>query len=242
MVPHCLAILMHGKWSHPNTPVLRILEKDLKEKNYIVEKPNMPWSRTRLYDQTYEASLQDLGAMIQKYKQEGVKKVVLIGHSLGANAAMAYQAHVGDADAIVAITPGHIPYLMCKRDHHHEYVIKKAEDNIKRNKNETLINFIDLNCGISKKFTVAADIFFSYFNPSGLAHMPATVKKFKKIIPVLYIEGAHDHIHTGPDSVFSKIPQHQLNTYTLTRGNHMTTPEISSKQITSWLNFLSSHS
>ena len=242
MIPHCLAILMHGKWSHPNTPVLRILEKDLKENNYIVTKPNMPWSRTRLYDQTYELALQDLAKMIQKFRREGIKKIVLIGHSLGANAAIAYQALVGDADAIVAITPGHIPYLMCKRDQRHEYVIKKAEDNIKRNNNETLIDFIDLNCGISKKFTVSADIFFSYFNPFGLGHMPATIKKFKKSTPLLYIEGAIDYIHTGPASVFIKAPYHPLSTYMLTSGNHMTTPEISSKQITSWLNFLSSNS
>lgn len=240
MIPHCLAILIHGKWSHPNTPVLRILEKDLKEKNYIVEKPNMPWSRTKLYDQRYEASLQDLEGMIQKYKQEGVKKVVLIGHSLGANAAMAYQAHVGDADAIVAITPGHIPSMMQERDYIHAYILKKALEKIKQNKGAAIIDFIDNNGGIKKKLTTSADIFLSYFDPSGLAHMPATVKKFKKTIPVLYIEGAHDHIHTGPDSVFSKIPQHHLNTYILTRGNHMTTPEISSKQITSWLSFLSS--
>jgi len=184
MIPHCLAILIHGKWSHPNTPVLRILEKDLKEKNYIVEKPNMPWSRTKLYDQRYEASLQDLGGMIQKYKQEGVKKVVLIGHSLGANAAMAYQAHVGDADAIVAITPGHIPSMMQERDYIHAYILKKALEKIKQNEGAAIIDFIDNNGGIKKKLTTSADIFLSYFDPSGLAHMPATVKKFKKTIPV----------------------------------------------------------
>lgn len=239
MIPNCLAILIHGKWSHPNTPVLRILEKELKEKNYIVVKPNMPWSRTRLYDQTYEASLQDLGAMIQKYKQEGVKKVVLIGHSLGANAAMAYQAHVGDVDAIVAITPGHVPSIMQERDPRHAYILKKAQDKIKKNEVNTSIDFIDNNSGIRKNFTASIDIFLSYFDPSGLAHMPATVKKFRKSIPVLYIEGANDHVHTGPDSVFSKIPQHRLNTYMLTSSNHMTTPEISSKQIISWLSFLS---
>lgn len=240
MISNCLAILIHGKWSHTNTSIFRILEKELKEKNYIVTKPDMPWSRTRQYDQTYEAALEELSILIRQHRSRGIKKVILIGHSLGANAAIAYQAHVGDADAIVATTPGHIPYLMYKRDKHHEYVIKKAEDNIKRNKNETLINFTDLNCGISKKFTVSADIFFSYFNPVGLGHMPETIKKFKRSTPLLYIEGAKDYIHTGPDYIFSKAPHHPLSTYMLTSGNHMTTTEISSKQIISWLSFLSS--
>jgi len=237
MVPNCLAVLIHGKWSYPNTPVFRILEKDLREKNYVVAKPHMPWSKTRQYDQTYELALQDLAKMIQQHRREGIKKMVLIGHSLGANAAIAYQSHIGDADAIVAITPGHVPYLMCKKDKHHEYVVKKAEDNLKRNKNKTLIDFIDLNCDIHKKFTLPADIFFSYFNPAGLGHMPETIKKFKKSIPLLYIEGATDHIHVGPDCVFSRAPYHPLSAYMLASGNHFTAAEISSKQITSWLNF-----
>lgn len=240
MISNCLAILIHGKWSHPNTPLLRILEKELREKNYIIEKPNMPWSRTRRYDQTYEGALEDLKVLIQKYRHGGTKKVFLIGHSLGANAAIAYQAHVGDADAIVAITPGHVPYLMCRRNKHHEYAVKKAEDNIKRNKNKTLIDFVDLNCGINKKFTAPADIFFSYFDPIGLGHMPATIKKIKKATPLLYIEGSADHIHVGPSHVFSEAPYHPLSTYMLTNGNHMTTAEISTRQIISWLNFLSS--
>jgi len=239
MISSNLIILIHGKWSHPNTPLLRILEKTLKEKNYIIEKPNMPWSRTRQYDQTYEDALQDLSKKIEQYKKNGIKKIILIGHSVGANAAIAYQTYIGDADAIVAITPGHVPYLMCKRDKRHEYTVKKAEDNIKRNKNKKPIEFIDLNCGNRKKFIVSADIFYSYFNPTGLGHMPETVKKFKKSIPLLYIEGSTDFIHTGPEHVFLKAPQHALNTYVLTSGNHMTTPEVSSKIIVEWLNFLS---
>ena len=239
MSSSCLVILMHGKWSHPNTPLLRILEKTLKEKNYVIDRPNMPWSRTREYDQTYEAALQDLAKKIEDYKKEGIKKIVLVGHSIGANAAIAYQSYIGNADAIVAITPGHIPNLMCKRDKRHEYLVKKAEDSIKKNTGTTLIEFVDLNCGNRKKFTLPADIFFSYFNPVGLGHMSDTIKKFKKVTPLLYIEGSEDHIHIGPEPIFSKAPHYALNTYVLTSGNHMNTPEISSKQITEWLSFLS---
>ena len=238
MISNCLAILIHGKWSHPNTPLLRILEKELKEKNYIVTKPNMPWSRTRQYDQSYEEALKDLSKIIQKYKKDGVKKIILIGHSVGANAAIAYQSYIGDADAIVAITPGHSPYYMYERNKHHAYIVKKAEDKIKKNENKSLINFFDINCGIERKFNSSADIFFSYFNPQGLGHMPTSIKNFKNPTPLLYIEGATDHIRTGPERIFLKAPHHNLSTYILTSGNHITTPEISSKQIVNWLNFL----
>lgn len=240
MISNCLAVLIHGKWSHPNTPLFRILEKDLREKNYIVVKPNMPWSRTRQYDQTYETALDELAESIQQYKNKGIEKVVLIGHSIGANASMAYQARVGDADAIVALTPGHVPQFMQERDSRHAYILKKAENKIKNNNGDSFIEFFDLNCNIKKKIVSSANIFWSYFNPAGLGHMPMTIKKFKKNIPLLYIEGATDHTQNGPAHIFAKAPYHHLNTYILASGNHMTVPEISRKQITDWLNFLSS--
>jgi len=236
---HYLIILMHGKWSHPNTPLFRILETRLKKKGYIVEKPNMPWSRTRQYDQTYESSLEDLSKVIQQYRKEGVKKVILIGHSLGGNAAIAYQAHVGDADAIVAITPGHNPYYRYTNDPRHMYILKKVEDKLKKNEGKSLIEFTDVNCDRRRNFTKSAEIFFSYFNPIGLGHMPATIKKINKPTPILYIEGVQDHVHNGPEFIFSKVPYHTLSTYILTSGNHMTTPELSGEQIIEWLNFLS---
>lgn len=239
MMSNCLIILMHGKWSHPNTPLFRILETNLKEKGYIIEKPNMPWSRTRQYDQTYEGALKDLAEVIQQYKTKGIKKIVLIGHSTGANAAIAYQSYIGNADAIVAITPGHNPYHMYNNDRRHAYILKKVEDKIKKKENNISIEFTDINCGIKKNFIKPAEIFFSYFNPNGLGHMPKTAKEFKKPTPFLCIEGTLDHIRNGPEFIFSKVPYHALNTYVLTSGNHMTTPELSSKQISEWLNFLS---
>ena len=102
-----LVFFMHGKWSRPNTYVFKALEKLLISKNYTVKKLDMPWSKYRNYDQSYDDALHELKTKIEEHQRAGFKKIILIGHSLGANACFAYQSKYNDADAIIAIAPGH---------------------------------------------------------------------------------------------------------------------------------------
>jgi len=233
-----LVILMHGKWSSTTTPALRLLEKKLLSENYQVEKPHMPWSRQRKYDQTYHDALTDLSNKIKKYKQQGIERIILMGHSMGANACFAYQAEYNDADAIVALAPGHSPEHYILNNTRHEYLIKKVESKINNNLNKELIKFEDINCSRKRTFELEAEIFYSYFNPQGLGNMVKSASRIKKSIPVLYIEGATDHVKIGPDYVFSKLPYHQYNRYKILKSNHANTPEVSKDIIVEWLNSL----
>lgn len=228
---------MHGKWSSPNTPVLRLLEKRLLEENFQVDKPTMAWSRHSNYNRSYHNVLNDLSNKIKEYKQKNIQKIILMGHSIGANACFAYQAEYNDADAIVAITPGHYPEYFV-RNNRHEYLIKKVEDKINKNLNRELIKFEDINCHHRRTFELEAEIFYSYFNPRGLGNMSRSASSIKKSIPVLYIEGATDHVRTGPDHVFSKLPYHQRNRYKILKNNHNDAPEASRDLIIEWLNSL----
>jgi 2',3'-cyclic-nucleotide 2'-phosphodiesterase (5'-nucleotidase family) len=44
--------------------------------------PDMPWHRNRIYDKTFEDSLQEINAHVEKLIQKGAKKVFVAGHSL----------------------------------------------------------------------------------------------------------------------------------------------------------------
>lgn len=228
---------MHGKWSSPNTPVLRLLEKRLLEENFQIDKPIMAWSRHRNYNQNYHDVLKDLSNKIKEYRLGNIQRIILMGHSLGANACFAYQAEYNDVDAIVAITPGHYPELFV-RNNRHEYLIKKVEDKIKKNLNKELIKFEDINCHHRRSFEIETEIFYSYFNPRGLGNMSNSASRIKKSTPVLYIEGATDHVKIGPDHIFSKLPYHQYNRYKILKNNHNDTPEASRDLIIEWLNSL----
>ena len=52
----------------------------------------MPWSARRIYDATYDQAMDEIDASVEKLKKAGAKKIAVIGHSLGANAAIGYAA------------------------------------------------------------------------------------------------------------------------------------------------------
>jgi hypothetical protein len=52
----CAVILMHGKWGGPKSPYLKVLADKIAT-TCKVELRDMPWSRIRNYDQTYETAL-----------------------------------------------------------------------------------------------------------------------------------------------------------------------------------------
>ncbi|MFM7498186.1 MAG: alpha/beta hydrolase [Candidatus Fonsibacter sp.] len=233
----CVVILMHGKWGLPSSPYLKILSEKI-EKLCVVEKPDMPWSRNRNYDQTYENLLNELQKKSENYKNKGIKKIIFAGHSFGANASMAYQAYIGNADALIALAPGHAPYHM-----YHTYgavpghaaIVDSAKKYIDIGKPETLMKFTDLNTGIKKDFEIRADVLYSYYNPYGLGHMQKTAREFKKPIPFLYIEGEKDQIKVGRNYAFDKTPNHLLSKYQTVVADHAMTPEVASDQVIEWL-------
>ncbi|MEY4148399.1 MAG: alpha/beta hydrolase [Alphaproteobacteria bacterium] len=238
---NCAVILMHGKWGLPYSTYLKILSEKI-EKLCLIERPEMPWSRNRNYDQTYESLLNELQKKSENYRKKGIKKIIFAGHSFGANASMAYQAYIGDADALIAIAPGHNPYGM----YHifglvpgHALKVDNAKKNIDEGKPEILIKFIDLNYGVSigmkKEFEIRSDIFFSYYNPEGLAHMVRTAKEFKKATPFLYIEGDHDNIKVGSKYSFEKTPFHPMSKYQTVVADHAMAPEVASDLVIEWL-------
>ena len=230
----CLVFLIHGKWGAPDHSSAKILKEKISQ-ICTIEQPVMPWSRYRNYDQTYEDALKELSKKVQDYRKKNFKKIIFVGHSFGANGAMAYQSYIGDVDAIVALAAGHSPYNMYRNGYHAGRVIE-AESEIKKGKTETLIKFTDVNSGNRQKdFSIRADVFFSYFNPDGLGHMPKSAENFKKPIPFLYIEGNKDPIRGGPSSVFSKAPSHPLSKYLSVDADHMDTPEVASDQVVEWL-------
>jgi hypothetical protein len=232
---NCAVILMHGKWGLPSSPYLKILSEKI-EKLCVVEKPEMPWSRNRNYDQTYESLLNELQKKSENYRKNGIKKIIFAGHSFGANASMAYQAYIGDANALIALAPGHSPNDMYYKIQGHSWIINQAKKNFDEGKPETLMKFTDYNSGLKKDFDhIRADVLFSYFNPDGLGHMAKTAKEFKKAIPFLYIEGEKDLIKVGKNYSFEKTPFHPMSKYQTVLADHAMTPEVASDLVIEWL-------
>jgi esterase/lipase len=84
-------VLIHGKGGTP-TSMIEGLHESLKREGALVEAPEMPWSARRIYDATYDQAMTEIDAAAERLRKAGAKKIAVMGHSLGANAAIGYAA------------------------------------------------------------------------------------------------------------------------------------------------------
>ena len=230
----CAVILMHGKWGGPKSPYLKVLADKIAP-TCKVELRDMPWSRIRNYDQTYENALQDLGQAVKKYRADGYKKVFIAGQSFGANAAMAYQAYIGDADGIIALSPGHAPQYMYTSGITQQ-AISDARQAVASGSPGKTINMTDFNQGQRKDFQIRADVLMSYFEPDGLGNMARTAAEFKRPAPFLWVLGTHVILYReGKGYAFDKVPKLPSNKYLVVNATHATAPEVASDEVVAWI-------
>jgi len=97
-------ILIHGKAGGQGP--LQPLAAALKKEGAIVSLPRMSW--TSGY-RTIEETIGEVQAAVQRAGAAGASRIVLAGHSLGANIAMGHAARAGGVDAVIALAPGHRP-------------------------------------------------------------------------------------------------------------------------------------
>ena len=234
----CVVILMHGKWGGPKSPYLRVLAEKIQRVCHV-ELREMPWSRNRNYDETYEGTLQSLSESVTRYRSKGYKTVFIGGQSFGANAAIAYQAAVGGVDGLIALAPGHSPYEMYQMGLNRS-LIDLAKKHVTDGNAGELVEFTDLNQGQRKNFSVRADVFFSYFNPDGLGNMALSASRFKHSVPFLWVIGTQDWlIKEGSAYAFDKAPQNPQSRYIVVNANHATTPEVGADQVVDWIALVS---
>lgn len=65
-------LLMHGKWgtSFPKSPIGK-LTNALERKGFLVLAPDMPWSRERGYDKTFEESMTEIDEKVEELRKKG---------------------------------------------------------------------------------------------------------------------------------------------------------------------------
>jgi len=187
----CAVVLLHGKWG--NTQYISHFGRRL-EPYCTVQAVEMPWSQRREYDAPYPQALQEVQNQVRTFRAAGFRRVAVIGHSFGGNAAMAYMAHVGDADAVVVLAPGHAPALMYERGVGKE-AVDKARAMVQSGQGNETLTMDDSNQGQRRSIRMTANVLLSYFDPTGLGHMPATAAGFKKAVPFLWVVGTGDHVY-----------------------------------------------
>lgn len=227
-------LLLHGK-TGTATKSWDGFQSSLERTGFVVLAKDMPWSKNRYIDKTYEASLQEVDDCMKELKAKGVKQIVVIGHSMGSNVALAY-ASFHPVDALVLLAPGHNPDKLISI---FKPSVDLAKSMIDEGKGASTASFADLNGG--KQFTreMRADVYYSFFSPYGLGAMALRAKQLPQNTPVLYVAGKQDPLtEKNGMEIFDAMPKISKSHYTIVNADHMGTVNASVDEVALWIKSL----
>jgi dienelactone hydrolase len=225
---------MHGKWGMPQSPYLKPVVDKLSPDCRVVLL-EMPWSRKRLYDKPYRDALQQIKAAVDSLRQSGTQWIAVGGQSFGANAALAYMAHVGDADAIIPLAPGHVPETFYQYSDISR-VVDESSRLVQSGKGDTLLELNDMNQGRRQSLKLTAEALWSYFNPQGLGNMSLSAQHSKKAVPVFWAIGNLDPLYGSvSEEIYRRLPADPGSVYLEVRADHATTPEAAAEALGKWV-------
>ncbi len=231
----CAMLLMHGKWGHPNNLAAFARQMEPVCDTLSIE---MPWSRRRNYDQPYPVAIAEIATHVQALRDKGYGRVLLSGHSFGANAALAYMATQADADGVIALAAGHSPAFTYARGIG-KAAVDQARQWVAEGKAAEMMDMEDFNQGKARPVRMRSDVLLSYFDPEGLGHMPLSASKFKKAVPFMWVIGTKDPLYIGgPSYAFEKALPHPASKYLVVEADHMGTPEVAVAQVLEWVRAL----
>lgn len=229
-------VLLHGKGGVPGA-MLEGFGEALKKAGAAIEEPEMPWSHKRIYDATYEQAMAEIDLAVQKLKWRGATRIVIAGHSLGANAAIGYAARRDGLAGIVALAPGHLPEAWALRLRT-KGAISKAKEMIAAGQGDVPMSFPDLAQGIPFYVKATPNVYLSMFDPDGPAPIPKNAALMPPI-PLMWVVGIADPIFFhGKDYAFDLAAKNSKSKYYVIPGAHLSTPFQARNAVVDWLKSL----
>ncbi|MFC5391790.1 alpha/beta hydrolase [Bosea vestrisii] len=211
-------VLIHGKAGGQGP--LQPLAQGLKARGATVVLPRMSWtSGYRTYDQT----LGEVQAAVSRLKAGGASRIVLAGHSLGANISMSYAARVGGVDAVVALAPGHRPDFIASQTGES---LAQAKAMVAAGQGAQKGRFLDFNQGRTFPITTTAEAYLNFFDPSGPAAQAAQASAVR--VPTLWVIGTGDRAAMNDRAAYS-------GTRIVVEADHQTTPRVAVAEVIDWL-------
>jgi pimeloyl-ACP methyl ester carboxylesterase len=233
-------VYLHGKGGWPGALNGGILNA-LKEEGAAVSTPELPWSFHRRYDASFDQALTEIDAAIAGLKAEGARRIVLIGVSLGANAAIGYAARHPEVAGVVALAPGHLPDVGNMRSFVAD-AVARAKSLVAEGKGNVPQSFPDMAQGIPLTATATPIVYLSWFDPEGPAVIPknaAVMGASPAPVPLFWVVGKLDPIdRRGPEYAFNALAKNPKSQYVEVFAGHLTTAFAARRQVIDWINAL----
>jgi esterase/lipase len=226
-------VMMHGKHGTPSQ--LQQLAETVSNAGFLAERPEMCWSAARIYDRTYLDCFADIDAAAARLKQHGATAVVVLGMSLGGNAALGFGARRQGLRAIITLAPAHAPEFLSRRAEIAESVAK-AQAAAAAGKSNEKTTFNDIDLGKIFPVTTTPTIYLTFFGPESPAVMPENTAHLTA--PLLMVSGSNDPTQRNADNIFKRVPFDPRNKHAMVEADHLGTPTASAAAVLSWLKML----
>lgn len=210
-------VLIHGKSGAMHR--LYMLSRLLSAEGATVRMPSMSWDNSY---QTYDRTLDEVAGEVAALRAQGVRKIALAGHSLGANVSVGYAAQRGGIDAVVAMAPGHRPELFGERIGDS---LKRAKQMVAAGRGAEVATFADGNQGELYEVDTSAAAYVSFFDPAGPAVIGRNAGRLRGV-KLLWLLGDSDGL--------AKSAPRGGRVITVV-ASHQTAPEVGAPEVVAWL-------
>ena len=223
-------VLLHGTLAAPSE--LDEVAKYLTDAGYVVEVPEMCWSKDRHYDKPYLECLSEIDPAVERLKATGATAIVIGGFSVAGSAAIAYGARHDGLAGIIGLAPAHQPERLAKEPHIAKSLALAARLN-EAGKGNQVADFA--NYAVGKAFTtpMKARVYPTFFAANSPGYMPANMPKLKA--PILWVAGTADKTQLGPAYAFDKAPKNPLDRYVKVSSDHFGTSVAAKDAVLAWL-------
>ncbi len=228
-------VVMHGKGGGPGKHVAE-LAASLERHGFLVANLEMPWSGRRKYDLDVCAAEAEVEAAFTSFRQKGVSKVFIVGHSQGGVFAF-YFGGKHHVDGVVAIAPGGnvgSPFFRNKLAE----PVELARRLVAEGKGDEKYRLSDYE-GAKGIFPVvsAPAVYLTWFDPEGAMNQSLAMGSIKPDTPVLFIAPTNDYpdLVRTKHAMFGLLAKHPLTTLYEPNSTHLNGPTASAQKIEQWI-------
>lgn len=237
--PKIGVLMLHGKSPGSNNdPNMGRLKPVLEGAGMLVLFPDMPWSRGRYLDGSWDSAMAEIAAHVKTLRSQGATAIVIAGHSMGSPAAMGFAARGGDVQALVLLAPGHVParYYAFQQNTAVRESVDEARKLVAAGKGDARERFYDINQGKQQAVVTSAKDYLSYFDPGSDADMGVSAPRIPAATPVLTVVGDEDGISKYARAYFvDKLPANPKSQYLEVKANHLSTPVVAGEAVVQWI-------
>ena len=219
-------VFMHGRLGSPD--YLEPLSRALRAEGYLVETPEMPWSRRRAFDATVDETMREIDEAAVRLRARGAKVIIIGGHSLGGAAALRYGASRANVDALILVAAQWNPqWIGWQRIVGPSLV--RARKAIDAGQDMDDYQYLT-NEGEPASMRAHARGYLDYHRADSAMGVPASAKASTRPIPVLWLSANGDgrNVREQEANTFESLPRHPASRHDTLISPHIsaTTPAI----------------